>query len=238
MSKNDGGSNSRFVIGRRDFLVLSSTAALGVAASGLGSEMVRMTGAARPFALGFTEDVLTPSSQGTYRLVAAESLQTAHRDFKHGLAKVTVHGFWSEDTRPNSVALAAYFDDNGTDVPFLAWALSKQGGAARSTFRVPARADGSLALGFESRRPLDHKLAEVRDRLGIAKSDALIDAAANADSSNRCAVKLRRGTYVVAFDAKPSWRSLQLTAGDKSPLTIAGITPAPFDYLLLSIEHA
>jgi hypothetical protein len=197
-----------------------------------------MTGAARPFTLGFTEEVVNRSTQGTHRLIAAESLNAAHRDFRNGLAKVTVHGFWSSDARPNSVALAAYFDHDGTDVPFLAWAHANHGTAPRSTFRVPVRADGSLALGFESRRPLNHRLAEVRDHFGVAKSDALIDAAANTASSSRCAVKLRRGTYVVAFDANPSWRSLQLTPGGKSPLTIAGITPAPFDYLLLSIDHA
>ena len=204
------GSDSRFQIGRRDFLVLSSTAALGVAASGFGSELVRSFGAPRPFSVGFID--------GSHRLVSAERL---HHDFRGDVARIEVSGFWSGDNIPRSTAIAAYFRDGG-DVPFLAWGHVHRANARapRSSFRVPVR-DGALALGFESRDPLT-----------IEKADALIAAANDREAAARCALKARRGTYVVAFDAKPNWSALQLGTGDKPLGNVS------FDYLVFKVDHA
>jgi hypothetical protein len=258
MSKTDGGRHSRFQMGRRDFLFLSSAAALGVAASGFGSEVARtigFTGATRPFTLGYSDAVLSKTPAGVHKLADAAHLATS--SFDHDLARVTVHGFWSDKAR--SAAVAAYFDADGKDVPFLAWAHVSRGNAAapRTSFRAPVRADGSLILGFESRDPLPlptntltRRLTDMRAHLAGAKADALIAAASDAEASARCAlgsdVKLRRGTYVVAFrdrvsDPKPNWRALQLAFTEPQPLVHSGIlgaTAAPFDYLVLSIDHA
>jgi hypothetical protein len=203
------GSDSRFQIGRRDFLVLSSAAALGVAASGFGSELLHF-GAPRPFSVGFTD--------GSHRLASAERLQ---HDFRGDVARVKVTGFWSGDGAPRSTALAAYFHDSG-EVPFLAWAHVHRANALapRASFRVPVR-DGALALGFESRDPLT-----------AAKADALIAAANDREAASRCSLKARRGTYVVAFDAKPNWSALQLGTGDKPLGNVS------FDYLVFTVDHA
>jgi hypothetical protein len=258
MSKTDGGRHSRFQMGRRDFLFLSSAAALGVAASGFGSEVARtigFTGATRPFALGYTAAVLPKTPTGVHELIDASRLTTS--SFDKDLARVTVHGFWSSKAR--SAAVAAYFDADGKDVPFLAWAHVSRGNALapRTSFRAPVRADGSLVLGFESRDPLPvptnlltRRLRDVRTHLAGANADALIAAAADAEAPARCAlgrdVKLRRGTYVVAFrdrisDPKPNWRALQLAFAEPTPLVHSGIlgaSAAPFDYLVLTIDHA
>jgi hypothetical protein len=255
MSNTDGCKQSRFRLDRRDFLALSSAAALGVAASGFGAEITSglHSGAARPFTVGFTDEVLSGTSTGLHRLVAAERLTSGHHYFDNGLARVTVHGFWSNGGAPQSVAVAAYFADGARDLPFLAWS-HVQGGrfpvrAPRASFRVPVSADGTVALGFDSREPravprtdMMRRLADLRAHLAEAKPDPLIAAAADAEAEGRCALRLRRGTYVVAFGAKPHWTSLQLALDEpqlgtpaSTPL-LHGSAPVRFDYLLFSID--
>lgn len=269
MFKTDGGTRSRNGMGRRDFLVLSSAAALGVATTGFGSEAansIGFTGAARPFSVGFTEAVLTRSSTGIHSMVAADAIRFSHRDFQDDLARVTVHGFWSGNTAPRSVAMAAYFQDGAVDHPFVAWAHVHRGNASAlaTSFRVPIRKDGSLMLGFESRDPLTaprnaltRRLQEVRAQITGPHTDSLVAAATDEKSAARCAfgssaVKLRRGTYVVAFRdsesaPKPNWNALQLALGETplaqhtaSPLVRSsiGTSAVPFDYLLFSIDQA
>lgn len=234
MPKTDGGIDSRFQIGRRNFLVLSSTAAIGVAASGFGSEVARVAGfsAPRPFSVGFSEGG---------RLISADHL---HHDFDGDLARITVNGFWSGDQTPRSTAVAAYFRHSGNDVPFLAWGHVSRANAAapRSAFRVPVH-NGSLSLGFESRDPLPvakselmRRLGEIRTQVTGSKPDALVVAAHDREAAARCALKARQGTYVVAFrdhvsDAKPNWSSLQLAAGDKP------LGNVKFDYLVFTVDH-
>ena len=202
--------SSRFQIGRRDFLVLSSTAALGVAASGFGSELLRF-GAPRPFSVGFTD--------GTHRLVSADGLS---HDIRGDSARMIVDGFWSGDDVPRSTAVAAYFRHHGDDLPFLAWAHvhGANARAPRGSFRVPVH-DGALALGFES-----------RERLTVGKPDALIAAANDREAVSRCALQARRGTYVVAFGEKPNWRALELRTGDKPLGNVS------FDYLVFTVANA
>jgi len=233
MPKTDGGPDSRFQIGRRDFLVLSSTAMIGVAASGLGSEVVRAAGfgAPRPFSVGFSDGG---------RMVSADDL---HRDFDGDVARITVKGFWSGDDTPRSTAVAAYFRHAGNDVPFLAWGHVHRANmlAPRAAFRVPVHG-GALALGFESRDPLrvaknelTRRLGEIRSEVVGSNADALVVAAKDRDTAGRYMLNARAGTYVVAFrnhgDAQPNWRSLQLAAGDK-PL---GNTK--FDYLVFTVDR-
>jgi hypothetical protein len=262
MSNTDGGTKSRFQMARRDFLVMSSAAALGVAASGFGSEVKRglISDTARPFVVGYIDEVLTSSSTGVHRVTGAEQLGSGHHDFRNDLARVTVHGFWADEA-PQSVAMAAYFKHDGNELPFLAWNHVQHGRfaarAPRSSFRVPVRADGSLLLGFDSHTPhraprseMSRRLADIRAQLSAPKADPLVAAASNKDATERCTlgrtgVKLRRGTYVVAFlDKSPSWSSLRLALGETplggqtaSPLK-HGSSPVSFDYLLFSIDHA
>jgi hypothetical protein len=234
MPKTDGGTDSRFQIGRRDFLVLSSTAVIGVAASGFGSEVARAAGftAPRPFSVGFSDGG---------RMISADQL---HHDFDADLARITVKGFWSSDDTPRSTAVAAYFRHAGHDMPFLAWghvhranALAPQG-----TFRVPVR-NGALDLGFESRDPLPvakseltRRLSDIRTHVAGSQADLLVVAAKDREAAARQMLKARRGTYVVAFrdrvsDSKPNWRSLELAAGDKP------LGNAKFDYLVFTVDH-
>lgn len=234
MPKTDGGTDSRFQIGRRDFLVLSSTAAIGVAASGFGSEVARAAGfsAPRAFSVGFSEGD---------RLISADHL---HHDFDGDVARITVNGFWSGDQTPRSTGVAAYCRHSGHDVPFLAWAHVHRANVAapRSAFRVPVH-NGKLALGFESRDPLPvakseltRRLSEIRTHVTGSSPDALLVAANDREAAARCALPARRGTYVVAFrdrvsDATPNWHSLQLAAGDKP------LGNAKFDYLVFTVDH-
>lgn len=234
MPKTDGGPDSRFQIGRRDFLVLSSTAAIGVAASGFGSEVARAAGfnAPRPFSVGFSEGD---------RLISADHLR---HDFDADLARITVNGFWSGDDARRSTAVAAYVRHAGHDLPFLAWAHLHGANAVvpRTTFRVPVH-NGALALGFESRDPLPvpksdltRRLSEIRSQVTGPSADTLVVAANDREAAARYALPVRRGTYVVAFrdrvsDAKPNWHSLQLAAGDKP------LGNAKFDYLVFTVDH-
>ncbi|HJW93090.1 MAG TPA: hypothetical protein VJ901_05695 [Thermoanaerobaculia bacterium] len=214
------GSDSRFQIGRRDFLVLSSTAALGVAASGFASEVASRFSAPRPFSIGFTD--------GTHRLISASGLPHALRG---DLARVTVNGFWSGDGVSRSTALAAYFPHDGNDRSFLAWNHIHRADAPapRASFRMPLQS-GALALAFESRDPLPRPKDEPA-LIAAANADRLLHAAGDRETSARCMLNARRGTYVVAFDAKPDWRSLQLGTGDRPLGNVS------FDYLVFTVDQ-
>jgi hypothetical protein len=93
-------------------------------------------------------------------------------------------------------------------------------------------------MGFESRDPLPvprtelaRRLFEIRTQVTGDQRDALIVAANNRDAAPRRALSARCGTYVVAFDAKPNWRAMQLGSGEKP------LGNAPFDYLVFTIDH-
>jgi hypothetical protein len=263
MSRQESGG--RFFIHRRDFIFMSSVAAVGVATTGFAS--IDFNGEPRRFSLGYTEAVLTPSSTGSHSFVDAQQLRAGESGFSSDMARLTVHGFWSADTnvKPVSVGVAAYVQHGSDELPFLAWGHAQRSSiraaAPRSTFRLPVRKDGNLVLGFESRRPLPLPHSGLMARFGGSQpTDTLHAAAGNETAPGRCILtaghspdaKLRRGTYVVAFrdrasDPLPSWRSLHLALGDAplsarvAPLqqaSMLGNSPASFDYLLLSIDHA
>ena len=235
MRKQKDGRSRVSGLRRREFLILSSAGAVGIATSGLASELARATGLTpgmpRPYAIGFSPILPAVASDAKPQFAAvvpAESLRRGHSEFAGGSARVTVHGFWRaahERHQPVSVGLGAFYplaDD--TIAPLLAWSHTTRRSAALT---VPISNDGTLMLDFQMRDPLPAPaLYGVSRRFTdvLAGSRNSKDTLLTAPAETRCRLsiggaagepKLQRGTYVVAFrrsvfDPTPAWSSLRL----------------------------
>ena len=221
---------------RREFLILSSAGAVGIATSGLASDLARVTGLApgvpRPYTIGFAP-ILPAAAPDAGRQVApvvpADSLRSGHAAFAGASARVTVHGFWRaahQRHEPVSVGLSAFFPlTDGTLAPLLAWSHTVP---QTASLTVPVSDDGTLTLDFQMRDPLPAPaLYGVSRRFTdvIRGAANATDTLLSAPAETRCrlaignaagAPKLQRGTYVVAFRrdalaALPVWSSLRVT---------------------------
>ncbi|MFP5245379.1 MAG: hypothetical protein ACLGH0_01705 [Thermoanaerobaculia bacterium] len=234
---------------RRQFLVLSSTAVAGIAATsvsaGTPGALTMLKGPGPVLSVGF---VNSDAAEGT-RVVPAERIGLTDVRFRQSGARVTVHGLSRSATRRQQaagVSLIAFFDTNGQRLPFIAWSGVS---GARVNFRVPVDADGAISFGVE-RTQLTSILREPARRFASIFTAARSQAAAEVPqhdvlerSGSVCRlgadVKLRRGTYFIALrettrDRVPDWGSLSVAGSSLR----RGNEPVDFDYLVLSVDHA
>src|SRR5512133_1672189 len=118
---NDAATD-RLAIPRRDFLRLSSVAAVGVAASAFaeGSVVGSAAGAllARPMPLlgvGYWDGSFAEPS--THRPVAADRLSSGDRKFLDGGARLRVAGFWRADAQKQPLSFSVNVHYPAPDVP-------------------------------------------------------------------------------------------------------------------------
>ena len=215
-------------MGRREFIVLTSTTALAAAAFGkdLLPQAAAASVAAREFSLGYVEP--NASIQGTGRgltpnVASVNSVSSGDGNFLTNGVKVSVRGYnvmpKSETGRVQMQLIVQYFE-NGTDRanPFVAWRYSKaSGGASPISFKVPVDQDQKLHLLFtsDSQASLARKAAleaQAARAAAVSRRDVISGASAAASLeagndpgaltltilSGKSDPKLRRGYYIIS----------------------------------------
>jgi len=253
-------SSRRFLMRRREFLTLGSTAVVGAMATNLPAAVARAVdgrGNATQLSIGFWDGpVRATNAPASLRApISAEALPVGDPRFISGGARVSVLGFWRGEGRrtPISVSVGVWHDVAGVGrTPVVLW--TSDGGHSRLV--VPVDSTGALELSINATaRPVHtpgNRIAE-RDTLPLVTSydeslsaGELVALKLNFDGGS----KLRPGVYIVALQEKgasaPAWSSLNvadLTDAEslkgRGPLTQSHLfsRSAPdFDYLLLNVE--
>jgi len=250
-------SSRTFLMRRRDFLTLGSTAVVGAMATNLPAAMARAVegrGDATQLSIGFWDGpVRATNAAGSLRSpISAEALPMGDPRFIAAGARVSVLGFWRGEGRrtPISISVGVWHDVSGIGrTPVVLWTS----GGGRSGMVVPVDSTGALELSIDAtvRTPGDRIAG--RDTLPLVTSydeslreGELVALKLNFDGGS----KLRPGVYIVALQEKgasaPAWSSLNvadLTDAESlkgsGPLTQSHLfsRSAPdFDYLLLNVE--
>ena len=167
VSTND---QDRLLLHRREFMILSSVAVAGAAASGLPQQVMRAVAASDPVSLpivslGYWDGSFEKARIGTafsgalHRLAAASSPRTGDRAL-NGSARVSVNGFWRAEQHrhtPVSLALNVMFPVGEERLPFHAWSHTTHRGVARNAppprFVVPVDARHPIEINVEMRMP-------------------------------------------------------------------------------------
>ncbi len=213
-------------MGRREFILLTSTTALAAAAFGkdLLPQPTTASATAREFSLGYVEP--SASLRGTGRLTpnvtSAASVSAGDGAFITNGAKVSVRGYNVMPKSPNGRVqmqlIVQYLEGGSRRVdPFVAWRYSRSaGGASPISFLVPVDQDQSLHLLFtsDSEGSLARKAAEAGQQGsgGVSRRDLLTNASAAASLeagndpgaitlsllSGNSNPKLRRGYYIIS----------------------------------------
>lgn len=231
---------------RREFMLIGSAAAVGVAASNVSAgtlhSIARVEGANPVLSIGF-------AAADDAHAVAADSLRFADGSFADA-ARVTVHGLTRAESQaaPVSVSVSAFFENHGQPIPFLAW-TSAASTSPRVNFTMALSEGGTLPFGIESERLVPFHSPRARLSRFLSPKQ-LPDAAALERGGGLCTlggkdVKLRRGTYFIALrrnasDRTPDWRSIsvdaeQLRTGGDSVLR-RGNRNVDFDYVAVSVD--
>jgi hypothetical protein len=212
-------------MGRREFIVLTSTTALAAAAFGqeLLTQKSSSVGAVREYSLGYVEPKAslggTPGRGLTPNVMSVDGVTSGDGAFINQGAKVSIRGYNVLPKSPTgrlSMQLVVQFRENGSSRvdPFTAWSYTrKTGGASPVSFLVPVDQDQRLHLLFSS----DSEVSLARKQAAqpgapITRRDLLSDASAAADLesgadpgaitltllSEKGTPKLQRGYYLIS----------------------------------------
>jgi len=235
VSTND---QDRLLLHRREFLLISSVAVAGAAASGLPQQVMRAVAGSDPISLpivslGYWDGsfekarIGTASSDALHRLAAASSPRAGDRVL-NGSARVSVNGFWRAEQhrhKPVSVALNVMFPVGQERLPFHAWSHTTHRGVARNAppprFLVPVDTRHPIELNVEMRMPAvstPPALARVKRFFAIDDSNdpqKKSGACSLALDTRSSSMKLNRGVYFVALqedprDSAPNWNAVRM----------------------------
>jgi hypothetical protein len=233
---------------RRDFLLIGSAAAVGIATVGVSAKplnaLARIDGTDPILSVGF-------AAADASHAVAADSLRFGDASLADAV-RVTVHGLWRAESQAASTAVhVSAFYPNGSDrLPFMAWS-SNASSSARVSFTMQFAGRESLALGIERERLVSSRFRRSRLGRALVSSDvpnaAVIERSGGLTAFGSEGMKLRHGTYFFALrnaksDRTPDWASLsvdaeQLRAGGDSVLRRSG-GKVGFDYVAVSVGPA
>jgi hypothetical protein len=223
---------------RREFMVLSSVAVAGAAASGLPQQVMRAVTGSDPISLpivslGYWDGSFDKARLGTapadtmHRLASAATARSSDRALG-GSARVSVNGFWRAEHhrhKPVSVALNVLFPVGDERLPFHAWSHTTHRGVAKNApppqFVVPVNARHPIELNVEMRMPAGatspaltrvKRFLSLDDRNDQQKKSGACSLALDSRSSS---LKLNRGVYFVALqedprDAAPNWNAVRM----------------------------
>jgi hypothetical protein len=251
----------RFAMRRRDFLRLSSVAAVGVAASAFADDAVQSITESlmpRPLPLmgvGYWNGTFAEPS--SHRLVNAEHLSSGDRAFIKSGARVRIAGFWrapQHENEPLTVGVNVHFAVAGAPdgrAPFIAWAsVSPARTAGPTTFTVPVDALNPIELSVDTATRVASSGPLHRDLPQPTRAESFLRIGTGGDDI----AKLRRGVYFVAVresskDPRPDWSSIHVVApkdGVLSPKgsgplyaeTLFGRRAVPFSYVVLTTDYA
>ena len=237
-----GTPESKFLLERRQFLMLSSAAIVGLAATDLSASVLGIgADAALPasLAIAYADGMDSARVEGT-RLLDAQSIPTGDPRFLSHAADVRVLGLWRAEanrSKPLSLTVVAYYPTEltlGGERTVLRLQLHAEHPHSWSVltdaFHIPVD-DAGLRLGIESGVPLSATpLASLRRRVAgpVAEAGTLMNRSELAKTPNIAsltlghegnAMKLQAGTYVVALlpngASAPNWSSMNLTMADR-----------------------
>ena len=236
-NKENTMSSNRHHIGRRQFLIYSSTAAVAAATVGpnlLAGEVAQP----KRLAVGFASFGDDPS------VMPAAAIPSGDGAFISRGARITTSGAIAASDVPRErravelLAHFSYFDGAKRAVaPFVAWASS--------------RVTGSHGNGVSFRVPVD-EAQKIVFTVGVARSTT-VKQSASADSTavpltlslqdGDGAMRLVRGFYVVVpmfdGDVEPSWSSWQVAIVNGRPsLADRDGNVAPFEHFVLKVDYA
>ncbi len=248
---------------RRQFLILSSTALVGFAASDLLAAPAASEAIGSVIALAFIDGEYDDAYRGTPPVIAAESITTGEPAFLSKDAKVKILGVWRQNQRePISMTLKAYYPTElqlGGKAPYVAWNYTSTSPVIRlGGFTIPVTGEG-LQLELERGTPPASQSVQGRRHASGSTDLSLRTAADLAAQSNSItlslghsttAAKLRPGRYVIAIlpagAPKPDWSSfrfepLGMKADGQGPLRPSSPLAndsVPFDYMLIRVDFA
>jgi hypothetical protein len=207
---------------RREFLMLGSTAVVGLAATSLPAQVLRSISNPRDAALsiGYLDYLprVSQSFPARTRLVPAESLSSGDRSFTNSGALIRLVGFWRplrSRSTPLSATLLTYYPATAAHdkAPFVVWTYYSDGSRVfdtpRAMVHTPVDEDG-IALALITSKPATmvestHHTTFSRVVSGHvgevlpSRDDLISDGAGITLSSGRGGLKLRAGTYFVAL---------------------------------------
>ena len=248
----------RFAMRRRDFLRLSSVAAVGVAASAFADDAVQSITQSlmpRPLPLmgvGYWNGTFAEPS--SHRLVNAEHLSSGDRAFSDAGARLRIAGFWrapQPEHEPLTVGVNVHFPVAGAPdgrAPFIAWASASPARTVNPTaFTFPV--DGSNPIELSVDTAVRAKAVVHSQLPEAAREESFVRIGTSGEVA-----KLRRGVYFVAVresskDPRPDWSSIHVVAPKEGVLspkgsgplfaeTLFGRRPVPFSYVVLTADYA
>lgn len=238
--------SNRQLIGRRKFLIVSSTCA--VAAATVGPALFAGEAPSQPkrLAVGFV-----PLEENG-PVVDARSIPAGDGKFIGRGARIVASGASGASGVPRErravelLAHYSYFDGAERRVtPFVAWACSRvtgcQGNGVGFTVPVDEVQKIVLSVGVETGAP--RGVPSRRDALTLDATESTPLPLMLSLQNEPGAVKLARGFYVVVpmfeSDSVPSWSFWQLGAVDgRRTLVDRDGNAAPFEHFVLKIDYA
>jgi hypothetical protein len=236
---------NRQLIGRRQFLIVSSTCA--VAAATVGPKLFASERASQPkrLAVGFAT-LEEPAVFDAARVPAGDG-----RFIGRG-ARIVASGASGASADPRlrrGVELLAhysYFEGaERLSTPFVAWACSRatgcQGNGVGFTVPVDDVQKIVFTIGVETGRPAG--AASRRDTFSLEATESVPLPLTLSLQNEPGSVKLARGYYVVVpmfeNDSDPRWSAWQLgTAGGRRALVDGDGNVAPFEHFVLKVDYA
>lgn len=233
-------------IGRREFLVVSSTCALATAVIGPKAFAGDAAAPAKRLAVGFVA-FGEPST-----LASAASIPSGDGAFIARGARVwmcAASGSVSAGGRRGVELLTHYSYLDGAerrDAPFRAWASGRNGSDAQSiAFSVPVDETQKIDFSVAIERPVSQTggTRSRRRAVGGAKTTQLDHLPLSLTLLSGEGLKLARGYYVIVplleDEREPRWSSYAMHTTDGRPRVVDLFgEPAPFEHFVLSIDYA
>ncbi len=222
MGRSESLSPDRGGMHRRQFLLLGSSAVVGLAATSLPAQVLRsMINVPGMLSVGYL-DYLPRTSESfpaLPRLVSAESLSAGDPRFADSGVLMRMSGFWRPErsrSTPLSATLLAYYPATAEHdkAPFVVWTYYSDGIRAFDTPRAKAHApiDGDgLALALISSKPMRmvesthhttfaHVVSGNVGEVLPSREELVANGAGITLSAGRNGPKLRPGTYFIALE--------------------------------------
>lgn len=240
--------SSRHLVGRRQFLIASSTAF--AAAATLGPQVLAASAAPKPtrLAVGFAH------TDRPSEVIAATSIFATDGGFIGSDARVTVSGAsgTAKDSHSRRVVDLqvhhSYFDGARQRVaPFIAWGSSRMTGdqGQSVSFTVPIADTQSLIMTVSAEAgPAPGSATSRRRAVGAAggATSAATSLPLVFGLSHDAPLKLTRGFFVVvplfAEEAEPNWSEYRLERVRGRWALVGWNEVASFEHLVLQIDHA
>ena len=258
------GAPQRYLMQRREFLLIGSAAVVGLAATDVPAQVMRGVvgeGSLPLLSIGYWPGSLRVSETAPARpVVPANLLRHADASLADG-ARMRIEGFRRaprHEGRPISLGVTVRYSGHGSDVPpvhAFSYAATRSsvlanGGAA---FALPVDAGEAIELAFD-RRPLRTSASD-KSRRAIAAdvftaADGASDSASLGMKPGEKGFHLRPGTYFFAVresraDVAPNWSSVRvdatasLTSGNMLYVDVLGERrPVPFGYVAVTVNAA